>query len=68
MQRIGMLRAQIRMRLNICEDSQRALNVAIASFISTYDQDDPAYDPNLVIEAVDPIAKEVWADIKNARI
>ena len=68
MSRISALRAQIRMRLNMEEEPHRELSAAVNKFISTYDQAHTDYDPNPVINAMDPIAREVWKDVKRARL
>ncbi len=61
---IGELSARVRMRLNITEQSHLKLNEAIARFITNYE----TADPNEIIKAMDPIADEVWKDIKKGKL
>ena len=64
MREIGELCARVRMRLNVREPCHIRLNEAIARFITNYE----TADPNEIIKAMDPIADEVWKDIKNGRL
>ena len=61
---IGEMSARVRMRLNVSKPLHIELNRAISNFISNYE----SADPNEVIYAMDPIADEVWKDIKLARL
>ena len=61
---IGELNARVRMRLNMDKPLQSALNEQLTKFITNYD----SANPNDLIKAMDPIADEVWRDIKAGRI
>ena len=64
LRRIAELAARIRMRLNISETPHLDLNRAIGDFMTDYEN----ANPNGVFRAMDPIAEEVWRDVKSGRL
>ncbi len=68
MMQIGNLRARIRMRLNVQRKSHAALMAAVNAFITCYDAADDDFRPTKVMQAFDPVKREVWDDVKSGRV